>query len=127
MLTMKYDHATLPSGVLESTLYIAYWDGSQWQALPSTVDTQIGTVSAWLSHFSIWALMGKMTIPTPAQTTVPTPFACDNSTNVYLYASAYKIPSLRHPHDNPVANAGAVCNSNSVKFPGAYQPAGGNF
>jgi hypothetical protein len=71
-LTMKYDLANLPAGVKESTLYIAYWDGSQWQALPSTVDTQTSTVSALISRLASVALMGKMAIPTPVQTIVPT-------------------------------------------------------
>ena len=74
-LTINYDTATLPSGVLESTLYIAYWFGSQWQAMPSTIDSQTGTISTQLSHFSLIALRGKSTTlalaPTPMTTLAP--------------------------------------------------------
>jgi len=65
MLTMRYDRATLPAGVSENTLFIAYWDGSQWQALQSMVDTQTGTISALTSHFTLFALIGIK--PTPAE------------------------------------------------------------
>jgi hypothetical protein len=71
-LTMNYNPATLPAGVVESTLYIAYWDGSAWQALPSTVDTRVKTVTASLAHFTIFALMGQV-ISAPTPTPVPTP------------------------------------------------------
>ncbi len=72
-LTMHYNPATLPPGVFESTLYIAYWSGSEWQALQSTVDTKTETVSALLSHFSLYALMGKMTTLAPTPTPTPLP------------------------------------------------------
>ncbi len=74
-LTMNYQSATLPPGVSESTLYIAYWNGSEWQALQSTVDTQAKTVTAFLSHFTLFALMGKPSVvpPTPTPTPTPTP------------------------------------------------------
>ena len=51
-MTLKYDPAKLPPGVSESTLYIAYWDGSQWQKLTSTVDTATKTVTALVPHFT---------------------------------------------------------------------------
>lgn len=72
-LTMKYDRAILPEWVLENTLYIAYWDGANWQALQSQVDTQTETVSALTSHFTLFAVMGM--IPQPTQTPSSTPAA----------------------------------------------------
>ena len=69
-MTLKYDPATLPSGVSESTLYIAYWDGSQWQKLPSTIDTVTRTVTALVPHFTDLAVLGQISVTTP--TTAPT-------------------------------------------------------
>jgi hypothetical protein len=59
-MSLNYDPATLPSGVSESTLYIAYWDGSQWQKLTSTVDTAARTVTALVPHFSSFAVLGQV-------------------------------------------------------------------
>ena len=72
-MTLKYDPATLPSGVSESTLYIAYWDGSQWQKLPSTIDTVTRTVTALVPHFTDFSIFGQtsVTTPTTAPTTLP--------------------------------------------------------
>ncbi len=67
-MTLKYDATTLPLEVPESDLYIAYWTGSVWSGLSSTVDTQNKTVSAQVSHFSVFAILGKTseTAPPPA-------------------------------------------------------------
>jgi hypothetical protein len=68
-LTIKYDPATLPAGVAESGLFIAYWDVSKWSALSSTVDTQAKNLTAQVSHFTVFAVMGtvgKAAPPKPA-------------------------------------------------------------
>jgi hypothetical protein len=70
-LTFKYDLATLPPGVLEDKLYIAYWDGSQWQKLTSIVDTEDKTVTALVSHFTQFSVMGQLSVPTSAPTPTP--------------------------------------------------------
>jgi hypothetical protein len=63
-LTMSYDPATLSEGASETELYIAYWDGSQWVALDTTVDTTAHTLSAEVSHFTTFAILAKLP-PTP--------------------------------------------------------------
>lgn len=73
-LTMYYASVSLPPGVLEDTLYIAYWDGAEWQDLPSTVDIQAKTVTALVSHFTLFALMGQP-IQSPTSTTVLPPIS----------------------------------------------------
>lgn len=68
-LTIKYDQAALPAGVAESGLFIAYWDGSKWSALSSTVDTRAKNLTAQVSHFTVFAVMGtvgKAAPPKPA-------------------------------------------------------------
>jgi hypothetical protein len=72
-LTLKYDPLTLPAGVAEEDLYMAYFDGDKWQILESTVDTQSKTVTARITHFSLYAIMGKISSPevTPSPETTP--------------------------------------------------------
>jgi hypothetical protein len=68
-MTLKYDPATLQPGVSPDTLYIAYWDGSQWQKLVSTIDTVNDTVTALVPHFTDFAVLAQATMTT---TTMPT-------------------------------------------------------
>ncbi|MGD0854851.1 MAG: putative Ig domain-containing protein [Dehalococcoidia bacterium] len=56
-MTLKYV-TPLPSGLAESGLYIAYWNGSDWTKLASTVNTAAEEVSASVSHFTIFAIRG---------------------------------------------------------------------
>ncbi len=75
-MTLKYDPAKLPPGVSESTLYIAYWDGSRWQNLPSTVDTTNNTVTALVPHFTDIAVLGQVattSLTTPSVIAAATP------------------------------------------------------
>ncbi|MFC2057088.1 beta strand repeat-containing protein [Chloroflexota bacterium] len=73
-LTMYYDAESLPEGISEDELYIAYWDGSQWLALESTVDTVTQTVYAEVSHFTQYAVLGTVPPPvTPPVTPSVTP------------------------------------------------------
>ena len=72
-LIMNYESAILPPGVSENTLYITHWNGSEWQALQGTVDTQAKTVTALLSHFTLFTMIGKLATPTPTPAPTPTP------------------------------------------------------
>ena len=62
-LTINYDPARLPQGVAEEDLYIAYWDGSNWLALTTTVDTEANTLSCEPSHFTAFAVIGAVAPP----------------------------------------------------------------
>ncbi len=82
LLTLKYE-IPLPPGLTESALYIAYWNGSVWTKLDSTVDTVAKEVTADVSHFTIFAIRGIPEVteqpaaltdgssPPPASSTVP--------------------------------------------------------
>ena len=59
-LTMSYDDGALPEEAREDELYIAYWDGSQWQSLESTVDTESHIVQTKVSHFTHFAIIGEL-------------------------------------------------------------------
>jgi hypothetical protein len=114
-LIMYYDPARLPPGVSESTLYMAYWNGSEWRSLPGTVDTRRKTISALLSHFSLFALMGKLaptptSTPTPESTSTPaltpavtpTPPAAPTSTQASTPTPSYTLTPLPTPTITPV-------------------------
>jgi uncharacterized membrane protein len=72
-MILKYDLANLEPGVSEKTLYIAYWDGTQWQKLASTVDTVNNTVTAQVPHFTDFAILGQIATTTPITTPISTP------------------------------------------------------
>jgi hypothetical protein len=69
-VTLSYDKAAIPEGGSASTLTVAYWDGKQWVSLESTVNEAASTVSARVSHFTIFAVLAKPTAP-PATTGAP--------------------------------------------------------
>jgi hypothetical protein len=66
-MTLRYETASLPAGASESSLYIAFWNGTAWEKLPSTVNTTLKEVSALVAHFTVFALRCL-----PAATTTPT-------------------------------------------------------
>ena len=73
-LTIKYDPASLPSDVPERDLFIALVQGGQWAGLPSDVNTVDRTVTAAVSHFSTYGLLGKvLNQPPPAPPSSPSP------------------------------------------------------
>ena len=70
-MTLTYDPEALPEGVMEDELFIAYWDGSVWISLETTVDAEANTVSAKVSHFSHFAVIGEL--PPPPGVTIISP------------------------------------------------------
>jgi len=69
VLSISYNPADLPEGLLETNLYIAYYDGTGWTGLDSTVDATARVVNARISHFSSYALIGKTTASEISATT----------------------------------------------------------
>ena len=69
---MYYNPALLPENISEKELYIAYWTGSEWSAFDSTVDTEVKMVSAEITHFTEFALIGKPPTLPPEETKPPT-------------------------------------------------------
>ena len=84
-LTLRYESASLPAGATESSLYLAYWSGSAWEKLFSTVNTTLKEVSAPVAHFTTFAIR----CPAPSTSpTAPTPTAPSAATgNVTLSAN----------------------------------------
>ena len=58
ILTFTYDPDSLPEGVSEEDLVIAYFIDGEWIELEGVVDTETKTVTASVSHFTTFALIG---------------------------------------------------------------------
>ena len=77
--TWTYDPDALPEGVAEEDLVLAYYDvgAGEWVTLDSTVDTVTNTITASVSHFTTFALLGyEVEVPPPAP--APTAFSLSN-------------------------------------------------
>jgi hypothetical protein len=73
-LTLTYDQSAIPAGVSEGSLVIAYWDGTKWVTLSTSVNADANTVSASISHFTFFAILGTLPPPTTAAPAVPARF-----------------------------------------------------
>jgi hypothetical protein len=106
IMTITYDPSKLYEDIAEKDLFIAYWDGAEWQLIESSIDTVAKKISAPISHFSTYALIGKVVppqapttgvtaTPNPAQTTtvIPPQNQQSNSTSV-LAQTITPTPSL---------------------------------
>ena len=71
-LNISYDPFRLPQDISENNLYLAYFDGNQWQGLESNLDLLNKTITAKITHFSTYALMGKV-LPMGTPTSSPSP------------------------------------------------------
>jgi hypothetical protein len=58
-LSVKYDEASLPQGITDSKLYIAYWNNTEWVTISSTVNIQDNHINAKTTHFTIFGLFGS--------------------------------------------------------------------
>ena len=74
-LTIKYDPGLLPAGFDESKLVIASYDTAtgKWVVYPSIVDTVNHTITAQISHFTLFAVYAAAPAPAPTPTVAPTP------------------------------------------------------
>jgi len=61
--TWKYDPDALPEDVAEKDLVIAYYDTDKWVELDGMVDTEKNTITASVSHFTTFAIIGAITPP----------------------------------------------------------------
>jgi len=67
-LTLSYVDNDIPQYLSEEDVYIAYYDATaeNWATSTSQVDTQNNIVTAPVSHFTTFAIMGAAVSPTPA-------------------------------------------------------------
>jgi hypothetical protein len=61
-VTIHYDEGKLDAGINEEDLALAYYDEARekWVMLPTEVDVEANTVTAWVSHTSIFALISNI-------------------------------------------------------------------
>ena len=71
-LTLSYVDNDVPQYLSEEDVYIAYYDttAENWATLTSQVATQNNIVTAPVSHFTTFAIMGAAVSPTPANFSV---------------------------------------------------------
>ena len=73
-LVYSYDSATLPNGVAEEDLVISYYDeiSGEWVELECVVNTEDNTITAFVSHFTTFAVLG-IEVPEPVLEPVTEP------------------------------------------------------
>jgi len=78
-LTISYDPSLITEGVLEEDLVIAYYDedAEKWVELDSVVDTEANTISAKVSHFTAFAVLGYEVVVPPV---IPATFTVSDLT-----------------------------------------------
>lgn len=74
-LTFTYDPSSIPEGIPEESLSIAYWDTKteSWVKLDSTVDTETKTITVKVRHFTSFAVFAKLPPPPEAPEPMPAP------------------------------------------------------
>ncbi len=68
IISLKYDPSSIPQGVSEVDLKLAYYDEAtgKWVVLESTVDTVSHALTARVSHFTTFAIVGSIRLqPSP--------------------------------------------------------------
>jgi len=77
-MEFSYDPAALPEGVAEEDLVLAYYDeeAGGWVELNCVVDTENNTVTAYVSHFTTFAILGYAVVAPPAP--APAAFSVSN-------------------------------------------------
>ncbi|MBI4304162.1 MAG: fibronectin type III domain-containing protein [Chloroflexi bacterium] len=69
-LVLSYDQSALPIGAAESDLVIAYWDGSKWVNLATTVNADTNTLTASIRRLAMFVILAK-TQPAAAPAATP--------------------------------------------------------
>ena len=100
-VVFNYTSADLAGGITESSLYIAWWNGTAWVKLASTVDTATKTVTAAITHSAIFGLFGQTT---PATTVPPTTTPPPTTTTPPPPATTTAPPVTTVPSTTPPAD-----------------------
>lgn len=72
-MTMSFDPAAIPAGASLNKLFVAFWDGSRWVKLSSTVNPATNTITALVSHFTEFSILFDPEAAETTPTTTPTP------------------------------------------------------
>jgi len=91
-LTFNYAEAAVPENVTEGDLALAYCDGAtgEWVVIGGIVNTADNTITAFVDHFTTFAIIGFATPPAPATFTISdliiTPAEVDTGETVSISA-----------------------------------------
>jgi hypothetical protein len=121
LLTIRYDRSKLPAEISEEKLTIATWDAQEnkWATLESKVDVEHGTISAYISHFSLFTTMASVR---PASfslgefTITPNVIAPDETTLVKVLVK--NTGDLTGSYSLVLNINGSVAQSREVTLPG---------
>lgn len=115
-MTFFYKESGIPKEVLESNLFIGQWDGIRWNALPSLVDTIANSVSASITNFSTYALLGFIQVPPTLTITSPVNGALFDTGTVTLSINVENLTLLGGSRPN-IAGEGRVIYYLDVEIP----------
>ncbi len=88
-ITMPYDPATIPQGVTESSLTLAFASGSTWTDIPTTVDTVNKLLIGQAIHFSSYSVIsGGVNVLTTASN-LPWGTDIGSFNGVHVYSNNY--------------------------------------
>lgn len=113
-ITFSYDTNNLPEGVSEQSLAIAWFDktASEWKVLEdSVVDTSKHTATAYVSHFTPYAIVHHQK-PAPPAPTAPSPAPVPSAPT----------PPLPTPTPTPAATPAGFTVSNLSVIPSVVVP-----
>jgi hypothetical protein len=83
-MTITYADNQVPGGAIESEIYPAWWDGSQWVKIDSAVDPSTNTVTMKVSHFTSFALLVPQPKTPNEPSGIPVPTTTAENTAVKL-------------------------------------------
>jgi hypothetical protein len=115
-MTFFYNETGIPKEILESNLFIGQWDGVRWNALPSLVDTIANSVSASITNFSTYALLGFVQVPPVLAVTSPVNGAVFDTGTVTLSIDVDNLTLLAGTRPN-IAGEGRVIYYLDVEIP----------
>lgn len=113
-LTFEYEESEIPDDANEDDLVIAYWDeeDEEWVELDCTVDPVTNTITAEVSHFTVFAIIARPTLTATVVTSPPEPAAFSVSTLTVQPAEAK--PKEPVTITVLVANTGGTKGSHTV-------------
>lgn len=62
-MALSIDQTKLPGGIDISKLTLAYFDGTSWMSINSTADNESSILAATITHFSIFAVLYELPVP----------------------------------------------------------------
>jgi hypothetical protein len=103
-VTLKFIYYNLPAGMDPGSLQISYYDTTlnAWVVVPSTIDTTTNSISAQISHFTVYAVTYGVKPITSAPTTTTTTAAMPTTTIPVFTTTTTIAPTTTTTTSTPV-------------------------